>query len=153
MSGTQLLYFLQISQSWNMQGSSEEGRNARPRPNSIDFLFPLIFLFWWGIWSPQVSTRRLVDQTVGLWTEFLAALKRTVGVPSVPFVIYAIPDQLLYEWFITNKTRHGGGFHRSRKMLGHNGEWFGPQEGLLYHFIPKQKFFYFKIFFKCCKMP
>jgi len=34
-------------------------------------------------------------------------------------------------------SRHGGGFHRSRKILGHNGEWFGLQEGLLYHFKPK----------------
>ena len=50
-------------------------------------------------------------------------------------------------------TRHGGGFHRSRKILGHDGERFGPQEGLLYHFIPKQKFYYFKIFLKCRKMP
>ena len=29
-------------------------------------------------------------------------------------------------------TRHGGGFHRSRKMLGHDGNWFGLQESLFY---------------------
>ena len=39
---------------------------------------------------------------------------------------------------------YGGGFHRSRKMLGHYGEWFGLQEGLFYHFVPKRKKFCFK---------
>ena len=55
--------------------------------------------------------------------------------------------------FRPSYPRHGGGFHRSRKILGHNREWFGPQEGLLYHFIPKQKFLHFKIFLECLKMP
>ena len=50
-----------------------------------------------------------------------------------------------------NKARHGGGFHRSRKILGYNVEWFGPQEGSLYHFILKQKIFCFKIFLKCSR--
>ena len=44
--------------------------------------------------------------------------------------------------------RHGGGFHRLGKILGHNGEWFGAQEGLLYHFILKRKKKIFKIFLK-----
>ena len=50
-----------------------------------------------------------------------------------------------------DSARHGGGFHRSRKMLGHDGEWFGLQEGLLYPFIVKRKKFCFKIFFKSTK--
>ena len=48
-------------------------------------------------------------------------------------------------------ARYGGGFHRSRKMLGHDGEWFGLQGDLFYHLVLKRKKFPFKIFFKSTK--
>ena len=48
-------------------------------------------------------------------------------------------------------ARYGRGFHRSRKMLGHDGEWFGLQGSLFYHLVLKRKKFPFKIFFKSTK--
>ena len=35
------------------------------------------------------------------------------------------------------QTRYRGGFHRSRKRLGHDSKWFGLQEGLFSYFVLK----------------
>ena len=52
----------------------------------------------------------------------------------------------------SSKHATGEAFIGQEKILGYNVEWLGPQEGLLYPFIPKRKFFCFKIFLNCRKM-
>ena len=90
------------------------------------------------------SIRRSVHPSVCPYFTFLAFLSFLSSL-----LLPKCPSDLLQ--YCCCPPRYGRGFHRSRKMLGHDGEWFGLQGSLFYHLVSKRKKFPFKIFFKSTK--